>query len=358
METLAQKVERLQSEMDALSAQSPRNETAINQTLAALAEAKEKLENEQAALVMIQQIQQDHEDRVTKTTDDFNYKIENLIIGNGMRLRDVMVDESFWLSSSISIKGMFQAEVDNLSRQIAVLQTENAEVTALRQKDNAQLQEMTNKYNQEVLEHTFTKQSRDNAASLLKESNEKNEQLEEQLKTAAAGVKTTNTEEEQQKKAENDARIKLERTIYNVTPDNPLNPRLYSAFKAATGEQLTFPQYAIKSYIVIQESEVSQFRADNGIAETTAPDTDNTPVEQAPEDVQDSVTPEVPFPDIPKAELPTAPDTVDQGQHGGETPTEENGTVTRAEFEALVNRVVELEKVCNINEDADSQAVA
>lgn len=192
-----------------------------------------------------------------------------------------MVDESFWLSSSISIKGMFQAEVDNLSRQIAVLQTENAELTALRQKDNSQLQEMTNKYNQEVMEHTFTKQSRDNAASLLKESNEKNEQLEEQLKSAVAGVKTTNTEEEQQKKAENDARIKLERTIYNVTPDNPLNPRLYSAFKAATGEQLTFPQYAIKSYIVIQESEVSQFRTDNGIAETTTPDTNNTPAEQA-----------------------------------------------------------------------------
>lgn len=66
METAQQKVERLQLELDALNAQSPRNETAINQTLAALAEAKEKLENEQAALVKIQQIQQDHEDRVTK----------------------------------------------------------------------------------------------------------------------------------------------------------------------------------------------------------------------------------------------------------------------------------------------------
>lgn len=355
METLAQKVERLQSEMDALSAQSPRNETAINQTFTALGEAKRELEQEQAAFV---KIQQDHEERVNQSTDDFFNKIENLDISNGKTLRDVMIDETFYQSATISIKGLFQAGVDELSQHIATLEGENSDLAGRLKRETADRQNAENELSQERLDHTQTQQYRTNLANLLEEAQKEIAQLQEQLKAATAGVKTTNTEEEQRKKAENDAKIKLERTVYNVIPDNPLNIKLYTVNLAATGEVMTIPYYALKSYIVIQESEVSQFRADNGIAETATPDSDNTPVEQTPEDVQDGVEPEVTFPDLPKAELPTAPDTVDQGQHGGETPAEENGTVTRAEFTALINRVVELEKVCNINEDADSQAVA
>ncbi|OAS19259.1 hypothetical protein [Paenibacillus oryzisoli] len=325
METAQQKVDRLQAELEALNNQSPRNEAAVNQTANALDEAKKELEQEQATQVKITQIQQAHEDRVTQSTDDFFNEIENLDISNGMTLRDVMIDESFYQSATISIKGLFQTGVDGLSQQIATLEGENSDLVSRLKKETEERQKAESEREQERLDHTQTQQYRTNLANLLEEAQKEIAQLQEQLKSATAGVKTTNTEEEQRKKAENDAKIKLERTIYNVIPDNPLFIKLYTVNLAATGESFTIPHYALKSYIVIQESEVSQFRADNGIAETTATSEDNAPVEQATETIQDSVTPEVPFPELPRAEAPEVPDVpaigpVAEGQQSVEVP--------------------------------------
>lgn len=335
METNQQRVDRLQAELDALLGQSPRNETAVSQTASALEEAKRELEQEQAARV---QIQQDHEERVTKVTDDIFAKLDNLEVSNGLKLRDVTIDESLYQSAIISIKGLVQAEIDDLSKLIAKLQTENAEINALFQKANSDLQITAAALNKEKLDHTYTQQARDNAAALVKEANECITDLQEQLKAATAGVKTINTEDEQRRKAENDARIKLTRTIYNRVADNELFPKMYTANLAATGEPITFPSFAVNSYIVIKESEVSQFRQDNGIAEAAVTDTDSTPVESVDETVQDGLELEESFPEVPTVEVPNIPaaDTVVGGapESSGEGRT----------LEEAFRRIEELER--------------
>jgi len=257
-------------------------------------------EQEQAAK---ERIQQDHESRVTKSTDELFDEIDNVEVSNGMRLRDIVIDEKLYQSASIVMKGLFQAKVDKLSQSIAKLESENSDLTARLKKSTEDQQKAVTELNQERLDHAQTQQYRTNVAELLEEAQKEIEQLKEQLKAATAGVKTTNTEEEQRKKAENDAKIKLERTIYNVIPDNPLNIKSYTANYAATGKPFTIPYYALKSYIVIPESEVSQFRQEFGIAETTSTDTDNEHAVPTTEDIQDSVT-EVTLPTIPSAVAP------------------------------------------------------
>ncbi|MEC0231170.1 hypothetical protein [Paenibacillus alba] len=245
-------------------------------------------------------IQQDHETRVIQSTDDFFSKIDSLPISNGMTLRDMIPDEDLYQAAAIQIKGLFQAGIDDISKQLADSQRDYQEA-------HTNLQLVTTQLNQEKLDHAQTQQYQSNAAVLLDEAQKEIAQLQEQLKTATAGVKTTNTEDEQKKKAELDAKIKREKTIYNVHWEDEIKRINYKANLAATGELITIPAPYIRAYPVIQESEVPQFRQEFGIAETTVTDTDNTATEPVTEDVSSGVTPEETFPTVPSAEHPEVP---------------------------------------------------
>lgn len=335
METVQQKVDRLQAELDALNSQSPRNEAAVNQTANALDEAKRELEQEQAVQV---QIQEDHVARVSTVASQFDNFLESLNLG-GLTLRQVIGGEKEYQLASIDLKKAFIAQAESFSDELskqqaahndAIRASQDRENQLKRQNENLQakvsqqetlLEEANRKSMQDALERASLEQSRNNAVTQLEEARIQIDQQKghiEDLQTQIAiGVRGAinvidTAEEELQKKALAD-QIRKERTIYDVQWVDEIRRTRKKAKIAATGEEIDFPWTEESKFFVIQEAEVSQFRSEYPSNQEVVSDSS-----LGNEEVVD-VTPEVVFQELPSIEVPTLPAPVAEG------PSSDNG---------------------------------
>lgn len=357
MESTQQKVDRLQAELDALNAQSPRNDSAINQTAIALDEAKRELEQEQAAQVRIQD-----------ATEKAAYLVDNIDI-EGLTMRDLTVGEKEYQVLRIAVQNQFINQTEEFSQQIAEIQAaENDQQARLKQ----QLADLQAKFDEDTKQVNADQETIATLrAQLAQEQREKedyigklknatdeidrlNSQVDDLRKEIAVGArnayKVTDVEQTQQLKQLAD-QIKASRIhVYDVEPDSTINPRNYTATRADNGQPVTYNWTQAKNYIEIKDpNEVEQFRQQFA-NQNVVPDI------SLAEPVQDSLVPEVPLPTLPSVIAPEA-NVPTEVQLAIPAPTDGGqGEVTREEFEALKKRVVELETVCNVNES--SQAVA
>ncbi|OCT12617.1 hypothetical protein A8709_32930 [Paenibacillus pectinilyticus] len=320
MESTQQKVDRLQAELDALNAQSPRNETAINQTAIALDEAKRELAQQAAEQIKIQ----DAAIEFVSALDTMDF--------DGLTLRQVIGSEDGYQLVTIELKKAFIAQADEFSKQLTgeieqrlQLQSMFDAVSAKIQAQDKEIDDTNRLLNEEKFARAQAEQYRDNAAKQLEEAKKEVERLNAQVddlrKEIAVGAreayKVVDTEAEAQKKKELADKIRKDRTVYDVVPDNVINPKNYTAKLVATDEVVNYNWTKKNFYIELtDENEILQFRQQYSQPEATESD----PAEVATS-LPDSVTPEETFPDLPSAELPevsSLPNTVDQGQQNGE----------------------------------------
>lgn len=157
--------------------------------------------------------------------------------------------------------------------------------------------------------------------------------------------------EEEAEKARKAAEDRAKRTVYDVKGDSDIKgveSKNFTAKLAATGETITYNWTQKRYYIELtDENEIWQFRQQHGESELDQADhvEDTT-------SISDSVAPEVTFPELPSAIAPEAilpPEVqlvISAPTDGGQGQTVEERVA------ALEKRVVELEKVCNLNEEA------
>jgi hypothetical protein len=138
--------------------------------------------------------------------------------------------------------------------------------------------------------------------------------------------------DEQAEKERKAAEDRAKRTVYDVVPDNDINPKNYTAKLASTGETVTFNWTQKNFYTVLtDEAEVSQFRLQHAEQSNQANPALDTPVE----------VPTIPaIPEVkPVQEAQFHEGTVqsgnevDPGAPSADGPSAE--TVTRQEFESL-----------------------
>jgi hypothetical protein len=150
--------------------------------------------------------------------------------------------------------------------------------------------------------------------------------------------------DEQAEKERKAAEDRAKRTVYDVVPDNDINPKNYTAKLASTGETVTFNWTQKNFYTVLtDEAEVSQFRAQHA-EQSAVPD----PALDTPVDVP--TIPAIPEVTAPEAQFPKDPvqsgNEVDTGTSSTDGPSAE--TVTRAEHEALKARVDSLTNLAEV----------
>ena len=103
--------------------------------------------------------------------------------------------------------------------------------------------------------------------------------------------------------------------------------------------------------LIIKRLELGRYNVQVG------PRPEQAVTEVAAEDVQSSVTQEETFQDIPTAIPPSVP-AIPVAMVEGPSSDNGQGQTIEERVAALEKRVVELEKVCNLNEESDAQAVA
>lgn len=339
METIQQKVDRLQAELEALNSQSPRNEAAVNQTANALDEAKRELAQQAAEQMKIQD-----------AAVEFVSALDTMDFG-GLTLRQVIGSEDGYQLVTIELKKAFIAQADEFSKQ---LMNANEQRTHLQstfealfnksQEQEKEIDETNRLLNEEKFARAHAEQYRDNASKQLEEAKKEIERLNGQVddlrKEIAVGAreayKVVDSEAEAQKKKELADKIRAERTVYDVVPDSLINPKNYTAKLVATNEVVTYNWTKQNFYIELKdENEILQFRQQHGKPEFI--ESDNAEI-AAP--VQDSVTPEEAFPELPSAiapEVPALPASVVEGSpyNVGQSP------ITKEEFENRIRQVKE-----------------
>jgi hypothetical protein len=151
----------------------------------------------------------------------------------------------------------------------------------------------------------------------------------------------------EQQKAEMEAlaeKIKADKTIYDLVPDQTINPKNYTAKLASNGETITFNWTQKNSFIIIVDpNEVEQFRTKYAEKYNLS----DIPLDGG--NVEDEVKKPVEIP------FPTADGALQLGnstsEKGGESETQA-APVTEARFAALQERVTRLEVIL------DERAVA
>ena len=282
-----------------------------------------KVEEEEQAAASLVKIQQDHVARVATVATQFDEFLEKMNLG-GMTLRQVVGGVTEYQLISIELKKAFTAQAEQFSTQLSEQQAvHNEEMRASqdrenqlqRQNENLQaraitqeslLDEASRKANQDALERANLEQSRSNAVTQLEEAKiqiaqQKGhiEDLQTQIAIGVRGaINVIDTEEEERQKKELADRIRKERTIYDVEWVDEIKRTRKKAKIAATGEEIDFPWTEESKFFVIPSAEVSQFRSEYASNQEVVSD---IPLDQP---VQDNVTPEVPFLELPRAEAP------------------------------------------------------
>ena len=328
-----------------------------------------KMYKDQLTAIETQELQeQAAQVRIQDATEQAAYFLDNLVI-EGLTMRELCVDEPQYQMLRIAVQNKIINLAEDASKQISELQ---AEETAQQNALKKRIEEFQAKADQESREafedHETIKQLRvdlsqarsevadyqgklKNATDEIERLNSHVDDLRKEIAVGARNAyKVTDVDQSEQLKQLAD-QIKAARIhVYDVQALDT-NRANFTAINAKTGETVTYNWTTSKNYIEITDpNEVEQFRnqhANQSVVSDPALD----------ESIQDSVTPEETFPELPSAippEVPAIPVAVVEG------PSSDNGQGQTVEerVAALEKRVVELEKVCNLNEESDTQAVA
>lgn len=263
----------------------------------------------------------------------------NDMVIDGIPLIAFFPDEDSYHIVRSELENRLAAQAEDFQAIIADIQAENAdklrasedrELQLKRQNDELQglaekAQEYKSKFIDADMAQKDAEKKRDAAFAQLEEIQIENEQLRVQLATISAPKKST--DEQEAERAEAMRKFKLSRTVYNVTPDNDINPKNYSGYLATTGEEITYNWMQKNAYTVIGESEVEQFRAENNI--------------QAPKPEVKEEAPQFQIPSLPSLSDPWASGhTLDLALEGQDV---ERMDATEAKFAVIFSRLNDLE---------------
>lgn len=251
--------------------------------------------------------------------------------GTGLSLRSLVASEDAYQLISIYMK---QRIVDAANEHAAIVHSYKSEIAVLEQtaselsKIKAEY-EAIHKENMDLADEISDLNSKRDAAAreidTLKAENERlkedNVKLREQLESRN---KPVNTSEDIAKFAE---KIKAGiKPIFNLRWENDIKRTHYLANLAETGEEIRIVSYAINSFRVVEGEELARFQAEQEAKELA----------KLAEEVNSHVAPSgLPMPIKTNAEVQTD-STNGEVAHDAET-------VTRAEFQSVLNRMDAIE---------------
>lgn len=264
----------------------------------------QKLKAQEAELVAKQaqeetakEQEHEHEKRVNESLTTADQLLEQI------ELKKYVGEGTEYQLLSIKIKRAFMGQIEELSKRLKEANIGfNDQIRAAAdreeqlQRQNELLQEEIKLVQQKEYQLTIELQDmtnrRDAAVAEAEEHKKENEQLKswnQDLRTQIAvgvtgSMQVVDSEEVKRQEAELEAKLKKERTIYNMEWTHPIKHTHRRAKLAINGEEIEFPYYEESKYVVIPENEVQQFRSqypsEQPVAEV------QEPVEAA---VQDSV---------------------------------------------------------------------
>lgn len=238
-------------------------------------------EAQEAALleqIMNEQVEQNHEVRIAESHQKVAYILDSLQVG-GLTLRQLSAGEDEFELLYSKIVQLFEVQAESASNQIKGY--EERESQLIRQNNNLQNRltdaERENSRlsawaNEQETRANDAEAKRDAAVRAAEETKAENEQLKSwnddlqlQIQRGVSGaIRVVDAEEEAKRAVEEQERIervKAQRTIYDVVPDNDINPKNYTAKKVIDGEEINFNWTQKNSYIVLtDEAQVNSFR--------------------------------------------------------------------------------------------------
>lgn len=314
------------------------------------------LERQQSDLIKsIEQTEQDQaaQLRIQTETKEVEYFLDNLEF-NGITMRELFMDEQRYQFGRIAVQAKLIEFVERYNDEIKIIQIEHKEferaaadreLQLQRQNDELQkitadkhkeledsvriYEEMSVKINSLERELSDIESKRDAAVSkadglelLVSEKQAQIDILREESFVGARNVPNViNLESQKQQMQALAEQIKANRIrIYDVVPDNEINPRSYTAKRCDNGEEVTYNWTQERNYTIEKdEALVSQFRQQHaqGPVQDNPLDETNVAVE-----VVTPALPEVTFP--PNFQVPSGSE-VDRDttvQSGNETVEE------------------------------------
>lgn len=356
--TLAEQLKALKGRLNA------ENDLGGQRDMVKVAELEQQAAEIQAQISKIEEEEQAaaQQVRIDKATEQAAYFLDNLVVED-LTMRELCGDETKYQMLRIVVQNKIISLAEENSRQISELQAEENEqqrllkqqIEALQSKfdeeskqayeDHETIMKLKAQLAQSQLEVTDYQSKLKNATDEITRLEGHVDDLRKEIAVGARNAyKVTDVEQSEQLK-QLAAQIKASRIhVYDVEPDSEINPKNYTAKRADNGEQITYNWTQSKNYIEIKDAaEVERFRQQFTNQEAVS----DIPLDQP---VQDNVTPEATFPELPSAIPPNIP-----GEVPVVIPTPElsgQGRTVEERFEALERRVTELEKVCNLNEEA------
>lgn len=297
--------------------------------------------------------------RIQEAAEQAAYFLDTLDV-EGLTMRELCVDEASYQLLRIAVQNKLVDDAEKNSKQISEIQVEEAfQQNALKQQieqlqaekrdaneDAETIKQLQSELSQAKLEVTDYQNRLKNATDEIDRLNSQVDDLRKEIAVGARNAyKVTDVEQQAQMK-ELAEKIKASRIhVYDVVPDSLINPKNYTAKRADTGEEVTYNWTQVKNYIEIKDAaEVERFRNEHQSNQEA-----NADSLLGNEETTD-VTPEVTFPELPQAQAPNIPGEIPVVV--GTPESSGQGKTVEERLNALEKRVVELEKVCNINEEA------
>ncbi|MEO3947645.1 hypothetical protein [Gorillibacterium sp. CAU 1737] len=276
--------------------------------------------------------QQAQEERITATTQASIAGIADIMIG-GIQLSAIIGDKDSYEIVKFELEQRLAAQAEEFKSIIDEIRMNSEEkirlmelvcseydskIAKLKLELNGseasvdELKEYRDKYYDEANLRKDAEAKRDAAVAIMEAGQEEIDKLRrenEDLRRKLISGATYKPAEQTAEQADRIERLKRERfTVYDLKPDNEFNPKNYTAKLALTGEEVAFGWTALKSYTVIDESEVPQFRQAHGA--TTTP---QEPVDVANGTGKEDIQASVEVPQFPASQVDGAPvDGVDQ----------------------------------------------
>jgi hypothetical protein len=318
----------------------------------------EKLQEEQQAAQMV---------RIQDATEQAAYFLDNLVIED-LTMRELCVGEEQYQMLRIAVQNKIINLAEEASKQISEVQAEeNAQQNALKQQiadlkgrvnldseaayeDSQLISKLQSELHQARLEVTDYQTKLKNATDEITRLESHVDDLRKEIAVGARNAyKVSDVEQSAQLKELAD-KIKASRIhVYDVEPDNEINPKNYTAKRVDNGEAVTYNWTQSKNYIEIKDAaEVERFRQQFANQEAVS----DSPLghEETP-DVSPP-TPEATFPELPSAIPPQVPAVPVAVVEGPSSDVGQSSQTVEERVAALEKRVIELEKVCNLNEEA------
>lgn len=236
-------------------------------------------------------------------------------------------------------------ENKQLQEQIAALQADVTKSDEEKHELSAQISILTGQVEDLESKRKAAMTELEEARGIIDQKNGHIDQLHQQIALGAVGMLNVVDVEEEAKKAEMERQTQLRRVVYDLVPDNVINPKNYTAKRALNDEEITINWAYLKNFKVLEsQEEARRFREENST------------VDQGGDEavLPDMAAPELNVPSFPSQE--EAGYSEDDGLSvGGHSTTPEMvgpDTVSREEFTALERRVDQIYRVANISEVA------